>query len=42
MSIRLDAAVRDAVEAVFNDETLSAALSDQTALDNHMLQKIFN
>jgi Apea-like HEPN len=42
MSTKLDAAVRDAVEAVFNDEALAAALSDQTALDNYMLQKIFN
>jgi hypothetical protein len=42
MSTKLDAAVRDAVEAMSKDEKLSSALSDQTFLDNYMLQKIFD
>jgi hypothetical protein len=41
-SIQLDALVRDAVEVVFKDETLSAALDEQGTLDNYMLEKIFN
>ena len=42
MSRRLDTVVRRAVEVIFKDETISGALTDENALDNYMLQRIFN
>jgi len=41
-SVQLDELVRSAIEAAFKDEALSAALKEQSALDNYMLEKIFN